>query len=505
MANDRARGIDVPLQNPAGKRAIQQSEAQNQHGAHVNNNNNETGARRLGERLADINWLDLPELPSTDSATSDDVVDVYWMQQAGEWQAELERSIFQDIAEELRTELCERIADTFDLRCEIVTDRDGTDFVVRGKQDGRDTVLALTGGKWFVRTAKQLGLPRIHESKRLGRSLTELRDNPTEVDWLLTDQLERQTNALFVGARGTLKSFLALDWALRVAVFKRLPVLVISAEGRDADRRALAWMKAHAPDVALENVPFRIIERRLDLTAAENLLAVRRECADIRDEYGQNVGLIVLDTFSKLSGSLEENDNSAVKVFIGSIDTLARELGAATIIVAHQGHTAAGRARGASALGADTDAEHVITRDAVSGTISVTRERFKSSPELPPLIYRWRVVDLGRRDRNDRPVTSLVLDRLEGSAALDAAVIKSRRVPRADSPQGIVLAAMKASTEPCVLDGDLFVEVEQDLGDRAKRKFERAVKALINARWLYRHGDRLSLHAVLPAESTDEA
>src|SRR5690606_8998190 len=136
----------------------------------------------------------------------------------------------------------------------------------------------------------------------------------------------------------------------------------------------------------------------------EGIELIRRDCnrLNIRPK------LFVLDTFSKLSGGLDENDNTAVKAFIGRLDNgLKRAFGATVLMVAHTGHSTQSRARGASALAADTDAEYIVARQ--HGAVSVSRERFKSSPELVPLHYQPAVVELGRKDAKGRMVTSLAL------------------------------------------------------------------------------------------------
>src|SRR5690606_6520344 len=66
-----------------------------------------------------------------------------------------------------------------------------------------------------------------------------------------------------------------------------------------------------------------------------------------------------------------------------------------------------GRAKGASSLGQDTDAEYIIRRN--GGLVSVSRERFKDGPELPDLTYAPEVIDLGYSDEEGEPVTSLIM------------------------------------------------------------------------------------------------
>ena len=243
--------------------------------------------------------------------------------------------------------------------------------------------------------------------KRLAVPLSVLRANPTQTRWLVRDELERGVTALLVGPRGSYKSFKALHWAMTCAV-QGHPVYVVSAEGNDFERRTSAWMQHN--DIRVDP-PIYVVERRLDLNSHKGVEEIRQDCLD----WGIRPVLFVLDTFSKLSGGLDENDNSQVKQFIGRLDNGLKRpdaFDATVLLVAHTGHSDAGRARGASALEADTDAAYVVS--AAGGTVRVSRERFKSSGVMPPLVYTPKEITLPREDEDGRPVTSMVLEPLSG-------------------------------------------------------------------------------------------
>jgi putative DNA primase/helicase len=236
--------------------------------------------------------------------------------------------------------------------------------------------------------------------------LGELLATPSEVKWLLEGILEESAIALLVGPRGSYKSFLALDWAMRVALTGK-PVFVVSAEGNDFDRRAAAWLKTFAPGVDPHSLPIRVAQKRVNLNSKASMEHLREECADFAPK------LFVFDTMAKLT-SLDEDSNTEVKQFIGLLDNwLRRHFKAAVLMVAHTGHSDQGRARGASALGADTDAEFIVSRR--GDVVTVSRQRFKSSPELPDLKFCSEIVDLGRLDANSQPVSSIVLKPAEGA------------------------------------------------------------------------------------------
>jgi hypothetical protein len=243
------------------------------------------------------------------------------------------------------------------------------------------------------------------------KRLSEIIASPTRPQWLIRDVIEQGVIGILLGPRGTYKSFVAIHWAMCIAV-EGLPVIVISAEGRGIDRRFRAWLRLHGQNVKAHNLPVYALEMRVDFNSLESIAAL---CADI-DALESPPVLIIIDTLSKNSGGMDENSNSEVKAFIGNLDVhLKRRYGATVLLVHHTGHIEKGRARGASALEADTDAAYVIARTPGERTITVSRERFKDSGDLPPLAYRADVIDLCEIDDDGRPVTSLALTPVDSS------------------------------------------------------------------------------------------
>jgi hypothetical protein len=303
---------------------------------------------------------------------------------------------------------------------------------------------------------EQMPVERKLGAAALARRICDVLKTPTRPRWLIPDYIERGVIAILAGKRGSYKSFIALDWGMRVAS-AGLAVYVISAEGGDFDRRAKAWWMRYGDGRSVDDIPLYVVERRLDLNNKDGVELVRQDCLTL----GIRPVLFIFDTFSKLSGGLDENENSAVKQFIGRLDNgLKRaETGfdATVLLVAHTGHSDDTRARGASALGADTDAEYIVKRDERNGTVQVSRERFKSSPELAPVSYRPDVVDLGYDDGAGRSVTSLVLAAVEGTDEQGGHVRE---------PRGAALRAVWEILQDMTPDG-LAVNVSELL-DRAR-------------------------------------
>lgn len=252
------------------------------------------------------------------------------------------------------------------------------------------------------RKGKEQAQPPV--AKVVLRPLHEIVAEQREAEWLLHRVLEADVMAVLAGPRGTFKSFVALDWSMRIAQ-SGMGVVMLSGEGAGLDRRADAWRRMHAPSLDLAGLPFVAVERPLNLRLAVEIAALSEAIGALP----WVPKLIVVDTFSKFSAGIDENDNGEVSAFLAGLTDLLRQVYECTVLlVAHSGHGDAKRPRGASALMANPDAEYIIDRPP-GMAITVSRERFKDSPALEPLSYEAKSVDLGRYDAYGEPVTSLAL------------------------------------------------------------------------------------------------
>jgi hypothetical protein len=244
------------------------------------------------------------------------------------------------------------------------------------------------------------------EAKLRFRHISEIIAEKREPDWLLDDVIEANVLAVLAGKRGSFKSFVALDWAMRVAQTGQA-VGILSGEGAGLDRRADAWIRTHAPDTELMDLPLFAIERAINLNSASDM--DRLQAAT--DDLDKAPALIVVDTLAKFSAGLDENSNSEVSEYLARLSWAIRDKYECTVLlVAHSGHSEDARPRGASALMANPDAEYMISRQSpVAMNVTVSRERFKDCPAMPPLGYEATIVDLGRLDKRGQPVTSLAL------------------------------------------------------------------------------------------------
>jgi hypothetical protein len=227
--------------------------------------------------------------------------------------------------------------------------------------------------------------------------------------WLLEPYIERNASILLFGDLGTLKSFLALHWALATA-FAGHQVVYLSAEGKGLGRRIKGCARHRWGDDwerELAKVPFFGIERPLNLSAAVVVadLVLTLEAGAITP------ALIVVDTVSKNSDGRVESSTEDATAYLNQIDReLRAAFGATVLMVHHTGHAAKDRARGPYALMANTDANFKVERPDLSKLIvTVTAGRMKDTESPAPFSMEGKIVETGDTGKDGKPVTTIVL------------------------------------------------------------------------------------------------
>jgi hypothetical protein len=267
--------------------------------------------------------------------------------------------------------------------------------------------------------------------------------------WLLRPYIERRALVLMIGAEGTLKSFLALHWALAIATAGE-PVVFLSAEGRGLSKRLRAWCAVHRPTTgpagwvdALHATPFYAVERPLNLSDSETLLAL---VAAI-DELNITPSLIVIDTLTRNSDGLVERSNEDFLKYLNLVDNALRiRYGASVLLVHHTGHAAAERARGPSALSQATDANFLLTRpDPMKRIVTVKAGRMKDCEPPPPFEIDADIVTLETFDEDGKPETSLAI-RYTGNEPMT-----SSKRPTGKQQLALLAELERLAAQPCAL------------------------------------------------------
>jgi len=241
------------------------------------------------------------------------------------------------------------------------------------------------------RTDAEIYLPPTPPIRRVVTFTRADRITFTPTQWLIDGWLVKNTLAGLVGQSGAGKSFLAIDWACRIATgmhwhgrrVAKGGVFYLAGEGKQGLRkRVTAWEQhfrqtvADAPLYLADGLPF-LCE---DSQAFGTIDAIQ----DLTDELlfecgGAEPALIVVDTVARAMAGENENSAEAMGKLIRSMDMLKERWGATVLAVHHTGHQG-DRARGSSAFYAALDSEFTLKGEADSVTLSGSKQKDWSQP-----------------------------------------------------------------------------------------------------------------------------
>jgi len=299
-------------------------------------------------------------------------------------------------------------------------------------------------------------------------------------DWLLRGMLERDTFALIFGDPGTGKSFLAIDWAARVATgtpwrgqaVKAGPVVYLAGEGRQGfGRRTRAWEQHHG--VSLAEAPLYV--------GPAVAIADPTELVDLIDaiDEGEAPVLIVLDTLARCFGGGDENSTQDMSKFVSACDALRRRYGCTILVVHHTGHADKNRARGAIALKAALDAEYRLSGNDTGLKLSATKMKDAETPN--PLSLELVRVELpGVVDDYGNPVTSAAVEVVDADTSALESQARAMRPHGKWQEVGIALARRLVATSE---DGHVSVDAwrnECKAAGMIRQNQHRVLEALVD-------------------------
>lgn len=191
-------------------------------------------------------------------------------------------------------------------------------------------------------------------------------------EYIIDGLIEHGGLSCIVGPPGMGKSTVVLDMACHIATGKswqgrrtlKTPVLYLPGEGLSgAVQRLRAWEDAHDIDLS-DNL---LLGDSIILVKAEN--EAWGEVAAYIARKG--IGLVIFDTFARMSSGLEENSATDVGVAVRRFDKLKELTNAGVCVVHHTGKHSPDVARGSSALNGALDSELLI-RSATWDTTDIT-------------------------------------------------------------------------------------------------------------------------------------
>lgn len=218
---------------------------------------------------------------------------------------------------------------------------------------------------------------------------TELGNLP-QPKWLVQGHLTDGFSVLY-GPPKSGKTFLALDWALRIATRTEWhghsviggPVLYVSGEGAGGlHSRIQAWHTANATTSSnLYVIPF-----------AARLLNPDHIGQLLDDVMATGARLLVIDTLARSMSGADENSSQDMGQAIAALDRIRQEVGCGVLVVHHSGVDGT-RPRGSTALfGAADTLARVDGQD--GGTMRLSCEGMKDA--RPFKTSYWKMQPTGQ-------------------------------------------------------------------------------------------------------------
>lgn len=201
-------------------------------------------------------------------------------------------------------------------------------------------------------------IPRVVQADDLG--------NIKKPDYLVPEYaiFDRSINAL-VGGSGSGKSFIALDFAAKLASnLSGESVVYLAAEGLASfPGRWEAWKKHHqktASNLMFYTVPVNFMEQSELELFMQDVAADRPRC-------------VVVDTVARSMGGYDENSTRDMNQFVSRVDYLARTLNVGVLLIHHTNKQ--GIMRGSSSLFAACDSILFLTRSDTRMSLHNNAER----------------------------------------------------------------------------------------------------------------------------------
>src|SRR5215472_1422306 len=188
-------------------------------------------------------------------------------------------------------------------------------------------------------------------------SLDLLTEPLEETAWLINGLIPAGSVVLISGREGTMKTWLAMDWALAIA--EGQPWL-----GHQSTSVAVLYVDAEMPgNPFLNRLHAHGGSRNLNIARwTDEAFPSKLEGPGLR-EASKSHGLIIVDTLRRFMGDLEENSATDMAQVTKSLRELTRH--GATVLVSHHAtkHPERQGYRGSSELGAGVDVVLHVVKD----------------------------------------------------------------------------------------------------------------------------------------------
>jgi len=244
-------------------------------------------------------------------------------------------------------------------------------------------------------------------------SADEFASKPAPISWLVNRWVQDQALMMVHGPSGGGKTFVVLDWCLRMASgtpewhgheVKPAPVIYLAGEGHHGLKgRIAAWKHHHR----VERLSMWLSKDGCDLNTPAGYLKVVEHVRRLPS----SPKLIVVDTLHRFLAG-DENSAQDAKTMLDACNNLMREFRCSVILVHHTGVSdeAQHRARGSSAWRGALDIEISIMPGKDGAPMQIVQRKSKDAELAQTVnVELQQVIIPGWFDDNHQPVTSAVV------------------------------------------------------------------------------------------------
>ncbi len=266
---------------------------------------------------------------------------------------------------------------------------------------------------------------------------------PAPISWLIKHWVQDQALIMVHGPSGGGKTFVVLDWCLRMAAgvgdwcghkVKRGNVVYLAGEGHHGLRgRIAAWKHHHQAG----HLSMWLSRDGCDLNTPTGYLQVVEHLRGLP----VRPSLIVVDTLHRFLAG-DENSAQDAKTMLDACNALMGEFQCSVILVHHTGvaEEAQHRARGSSAWRGALDIEISVVQGKDGSPMQIVQRKSKDAELAKPVHVELQQVTIpGWYDEDGKPVTSAVVVHAE------AVVATARKESKIEAHRKIVENAWWAS------------------------------------------------------------
>jgi phage/plasmid primase-like uncharacterized protein len=236
---------------------------------------------------------------------------------------------------------------------------------------------------------------------------------PAPISWLVKRWVQDQALIMVHGPSGGGKTFVVLDWCLRMASgmsdwcgnkVKQGNVVYLAGEGHHGLRgRIAAWKHHHQAG----HLSMWLSKDGCDLNTPTGYLKVVEQVRMLPE----NPKVIVVDTLHRFLAG-DENSAQDAKTMLDACNSLMNEFGCSVILVHHTGvaEEAQHRARGSSAWRGALDIEISVVPGKDGAPMQIVQRKSKDAELAQPIYVELQQVAIpGWYDEDGQPVTSAVV------------------------------------------------------------------------------------------------